>query len=56
LAGTLGAIAVVTVDEGMPPGLGLISTQVASIDAIRHVTAIKAAYFEPRPPLAGDFS
>jgi len=56
LAGTLGAIAVVTVDEAMTPGLVLISAQVASIDAAKHVTAIKPAYFEPGLRLAGAFS
>jgi hypothetical protein len=56
LAGTFGAIAVVTVDEGTTPGLVLISTHVASIDATKQITAIKPAYFEPRLPLAGGFS
>jgi hypothetical protein len=40
----------------MTPGLVLVSAHAASIDATKHITAIKPAYFEPRLPLAGDFS
>jgi hypothetical protein len=56
LAGMLGAIAVVTLDEGVPSTLVLTSAHAASIDTNKHVTAIKPLYCEPRLPLAGDFS
>jgi hypothetical protein len=56
LAGGLETVAVVAVDEGMTPRLVLISAHVASIDATKHVTAIKPAYFEPRLPPARGFS
>jgi hypothetical protein len=56
LAGALEATPVVAVREGVASGLVLISAHVASIDANRHITAIKPVYFEPRLPLAGDFS
>jgi hypothetical protein len=52
----LGAIAVVTLDEGVPSTLVLTSAHAASIDTNKHVTAIKPLYCEPRLPLAGDFS
>jgi hypothetical protein len=35
------AIPVVEVGEVTPPGLGLISAQVANMDANKHITAIK---------------
>jgi hypothetical protein len=56
LAGALETAPVVTVRADMTSGLVLISAHVASIDANRHITAIKPVYFEPRLPLAGDFS
>jgi hypothetical protein len=54
--GALEAAPVVTVREWMTSGFALISAHVANIDANRHITAIKPVYFEPRLPLAGDFS
>jgi hypothetical protein len=56
LAGALEAAPIVAVREGATSGPVLISAHVANIDANRHITAIKPVYFEPRLPLAGDFS